>query len=786
MLKLVSLESLSRRLLYLLVVLVPLIFWPGTFLGLETIKTYVLLILVLVVAAVYLATGWQSGTLKRISSWWLVALWVLPLAALFSSLSSGAILHSLIGSGLETDTFFALAIFALLATLVPFVLSTRRDLSNVLMLLLGVGLINNLFQLLRLIGNFTFLNIFDPTAANLIGKWNELGIFAGLTLLISLAFISLLPWRRTKFLAGLVITAGITSFLVLLLVNYNLAWLLTSIGALAILAGQLIFGQLSPRRLFRFINPATIVLVISLFFFWFGQVGNTPAPLNAKFDLGTFINNVTGRLGVQVLEVYPSWPSTWMIAKSSLANNPVFGIGPNKFAAEWFKTRPVDVNETLFWQDSFKVGAGLVPSAVATLGVVGILSYALLILSVFGSGLLIWRQRSRELIDSILIFIIWLLTIYLWIFSIVYIPGIVILTLTFFFTGLLISALSVGREGLEYNSVSQTRLGKIVATFGQSGGLVVVFILLALVGQSFWSNVTYNRGLLASFSGDLIKGERLIARAASLNPSDIFYRSLVDLDLAFMSQIAAATDLKPEEVQQRFQAALSAAIANAQKARDYNSTNYLNWLYLGRVYESVVPLKVPNTYEEALKAYTKAKELAPSMPSVLLAFARLEIAAGNTAAARDYLDQALKVKRDYTEAIFIWAQIDSASGNLNRAIALADQAAKISPNNPVTFFSLGLLNYQAGNYTRARDALEQAVLLNPNYANARYFLGLSYDALGANARALEQFKILLPANNTPEINQIITNLEAGRRALANTTPPAPEDREALPVKETEE
>ena len=710
-------------------------------------------------------------------------LWAVPLATLFASLSSGAIRHSLVGSGLEADTFFALVILSLLATLVPFILSTRRDLSNVLTLLLGLGLINSLFQLLRLIGNFTFLSVFDATAVNLIGKWNELGIFSGLTLLISLAFVALLPWRRTKFLAGLVLATGASSFLVLLLVNYYLAWLLVGLGAAAIWLGQMFLGQSSERKLFRFINPATVILIISLFFFWFGQVGNTPAPLKEKFDLGTFINNTTGQLGVQVLEVYPSWTSTWSVIKSSLASNPVFGIGPNKFTAQWFKNRPVDVNETVFWEDDFRVGAGLVPSAVATTGLVGGLAYAFLILTIVGSGLLVWRRRG-EPVDNVLSFIIWLLAVYLWVFSILYIPGIVILMLTFFFTGLLIATLSLGKE--DPVPMSPSRLGHVINTFGQSGGLVIVFILLALIGQSFWSNVTYNRGLLASFSGDLAKGEILIARAASLNPNDVFYRSLVDLDLAFMSQIASSKDLKPEEAQQRFQTVLSAAIANAQEARDYDPTNYLNWLYLGRVYETVVPLKVPGAYDEALKAYTEAKTLNPLMPSVWLAFARLEIAAGNTVAARDYLDGALKVKRDYTEAIFILAQLDSATGNLSRAIALADQAVKISPNNPVTFFSLGLLNYQAGNYVRARDALEQAVLLNPNYANARYFLGLSYDALGANSRALEQFKFLLPANNTPELNQIIKNLEEGRRALVNTAPPAPEDRETLPVKDDEE
>ena len=56
------------------------------------------------------------------------------------------------------------------------------------------------------------------------------------------------------------------------------------------------------------------------------------------------------------------------------------------------------------------------------------------------------------------------------------------------------------------------------------------------------------------------------------------------------------------------------------------------------------------------------------------------------------------------------------------------------------------------------------------------------------AEAIEQFeqiKILNPGNE--EVEKILSNLKAGRRALSNISPPelAPEEREDLPIEEEE-
>ncbi len=313
--------------------------------------------------------------------------------------------------------------------------------------------------------------------------------------------------------------------------------------------------------------------------------------------------------------------------------------------------------------------------------------------------------------------------------------------------------------------------------------MVILGSVFILSGR-FVAGAIFSSGMSKAYTGDLVQGEKLIKRAISISEADIFYRSLIDFKLAALEKLLAKTDLTPEVARGEFEVIMKEAVLAGQRATELSPSNYANWLALGRIYETLVPLGVEGSYQGAAQAYQKAAELNPSSPAIFLDRARLEVAAKNTTQARNYINQALDLKKTYTEAIFILAQLDSQTGNLAAAIKRSEEAAALSTGDPTIFFQLGFLRYQNSEWTRAAEALKRAVELNSNYANARYFLGLSYDALGESALALEQFKIIAASNtDNKEISQIVTNLTAGRRALVNTEPPAPKDRKKLPVKE---
>jgi len=776
--------------LYTIIFLIPLAFWPSQYLIVDGAKKYPFLILVTALAISFVLSRWSAPTLVLPSRSWLLAFSLPVVTALIAGLLSGAPYHSLIGLGVENDTVWALLFWFLFGLLAALVWLSRPAAGLYLPIAtLGLGTIIALFQWAKLLlGNFTFLEVFTNPAANLIGRWNEFGLFMGLVTVLALAFLTFLPWRRTLLLGLLAWFSLVLGLVSLLIVNYWYAWLLVGLSALLLLLvrwfrerGSDNSGQSTIRRLW-FVWPLIIVILAGSLII-FGNQNFWPTMAN-RLGLAARLEAASNWLGVEVLEVSPSWLGTGQVAWGALKESPLIGAGPNKFSNAWFKHRPASVNGTVFWALNFDYGVGFLPNWVVTMGGLGIIALVLL-LGIFGYYLfkVLFGTGLKDNPSRPLLSIVAFGTLYLLVAAIVYPVGTVLLVYLFAFAGLFVAMIT--NTGLSPTwEIKLRSTGSAVTTWVLSAGGVIGLIIILLLVQNLVAAIYFSRAIVAiNRDGDLNNGEVLLARATGFNRHDLFYRSLVEVELGMLNGLLQNQTLDAETAQTSFQNILAALVDNSRRATEYNPTNYLNWQYKGQVFESLVPLEIEGATEAGREAYNQARLVSSDLPSVLLALARLEAAAGNQSAARDYLTVALAKKPNYTEAIFVLAQLEANSGNLQSAINFAETASVQDPANPTTWFAVGLLKYQAGSFGGAREALEQAVALNPSYANARYFLGLAYDRLGFKTKALEQFRTILATNDLAEIRQIIVNLEAGRAALAETEPPAPEDREALPVED---
>ena len=259
------------------------------------------------------------------------------------------------------------------------------------------------------------------------------------------------------------------------------------------------------------------------------------------------------------------------------------------------------------------------------------------------------------------------------------------------------------------------------------------------------------------------------------------------MGLVSLGQIAASKDLPADKATALFRDNLGITIAYAREAARINPADPVNWMQLGRIYESIVALKVEKADEAALNSYAEAFMVSPLDPSPFIASARVAMQTKKIDDARKYLQGALNIKPDFADALFMLSQIEAQAGNLKEAILIMEQTASVSPNNFGVFFQLGLLQYQNNNFNAARTAFERAVGLNSDYANARYFLGLIYDKQGLKEKAIEQFVSIAKTNpDNEEVKKILSNLGNGRSALAEFAPPAPEKRSKPPISEKEQ
>ncbi len=765
-----GLDKAAFIILQVVLFLTPIFFIPSLAVPLQTGRAAFILYGIIAAFIVWAIARLKDGIFEAPRSLFYASAGVLALAYTASALFSANQAVSLSGSGFELGTlaFFlpSLALFAL----VPLVTKTKEQIFYSFATLLGSFFLVSLFHTIRFIFGADVLSfdIFTSATANVIGKWNDLGIFFGLSALLSL--IALERATLTKLFKILVYVCFVLSMIMLIVVNFAPVWISLAVLSLVFFVYKLSFDKEEGELGARIPYHALAVLIISVLFIFAG----------AKIS-----GLISDSLGTSQVEVRPSWGATMEIAKSSLGANPVFGVGPNRFSSEWLMHKPVGINSTVFWNVDFNYGIGFVPSFIATSGILGILAILLFI------GLFVTLAVKALLRPSAAPFTRYLVlsslfaSVYLWIFSVIYVPSAAIWILTLILSGLFVAA---AREDGIVGTKRFSVLNRPAASF-----VSVLLTILALIGAVSFAyfvtvkvlaNVYFQKGVITiNTTNDLVAGEKSITQALTLAPNDTYYQSLSELYLVKINNLFQDTKITQSEAQAQFQQLLGVAIQAAQAAVAYDPTNYQNHLTLGRIFEAVVPLNIEGAYDSAKKAYDAGLAVNPESPEIYLVLARLEVANKNNEAAKAFIAQALEKKNDYADAYFLLSQIQIADNDVPNAINSVSAAATLTPNDPGIFFQLGLLYYNQKNFQNSALALERAVTLNPQYANAKYFLGLSYYENKDTARAIQQFKDIEATNpENEDVKTIIANLEAGKAPI----PPAanPVKAGTLPVKET--
>jgi len=633
------------------------------------------------------------------------------------------------------------------------------------------------FHLVRLILGVDYFSfgVFTNTVASLVGKWNDLGSFAGLMVLLSFLSVEFAPLSRLLKVV-LYLVLGF-SLLLLVLVNFFLGWIVVGAMALIVLVYNLTLYRPSEDSVLggnerRFSVGSICILLLAVLFLVSGD------------SIGATLSESTG---INYIEVRPSWGATLSVVEETWKENVLLGSGPNRFTTAWLKFKPEAVNETLFWNNDFATGIGLAPTFAVTTGVLGTLALLLFLGTFLYSG---FRAlfTAGDLFARFLILSSFIGGFYLWVIVIFYVPNIVLLSLAFVFTGVFISLLA------HYGLIKTIFI--FVTRDPRIGFLSVLLLLLLSVGTVLGGYTIFERYLSLAFVhqgrtalaqyGDFDRAEGLINRAIALNNSDILYRQLADVELIRLGSILNREGASIEAIRTEFQDTLGKAIAAGQGAIQIDETNYLNWDSLGKVYSAVIPLNIPGAYESAKASLDRAIALSPQSPALVLSQARIELSRGNAKEARNYITSALALKSNYADALFLLAQIEINEGNTFGAIRSLEQAALLSPNDIGLFFRLGILNYSVGANQKAIDALERAIVLSPSYANAKYFLGLAYANIRRNDEAVKQFEDILVTNpGNEEVEKILENLKNGVSPLTGIESLSSTERDGAPIGEGE-
>ena len=757
-------ENMALYLIMGVMFLLPIFFIPSLSVPFSFTKSLLIFVSILVAFFLFLISKLKRGEIVLPRNGIVLIAWALPVIYLLSAIFSGNSSISYLGQGFEIDTFGFITIMVLMLSLVPLLLKTKESVFRIHMaLVLSLGILV-IFQGLRLIFGADFLSfgIFTTPTANLLGKWNDLGIFLGLTTILSLITLEGLNLNKlSRFILCIIL---IISVVFLTIINFFPVWLLVGLFSLGLLVYSL------SKSIFKFGNsteqsnksanqekgkatiPSIVLLIISVAF----------------IVAGSFLGGYTSSLfDVSHIEARPSWQSTMDITKETYKENLLFGSGPNTFANQWTRLKSQSINNTLFWNIDFESGVGFIPTSFTTTGAIGGIAWIAFFIFLLYSGfknLIVSAIEDKA--SYYLSMSLFLGSIYLWVFTIIYIPNVVIVTLAFLLTGMYIASLrhrpSAPIEKI-IDFASNPRIG-FVSILALTILLIISAVSLYLVGGQYTSAVAFQGSLVAAnVEGDIEKAEKKVATAIKLGNNDRYNTFAAEINLARINQVLSDEEKDLEERRTEFQNILASAISNVQAAIKIDDKNYQNWSMLGRVYGSVIPLGVEGAYESAQRSYSQALLLNPHSPEVLLTLARLELAkdSGNIEGAKQFISLALGKKNNYTEAIFLLSQLEIQAGNIKGAIKSVEAAVVIEPNNPTFFFQLGLLQTNEGNTEKAINALEKAVILNSQYSNARYFLGVNYFNEDRVDEAIEQFEVIATLNpGNEDVKAIIESLKA--------------------------
>jgi tetratricopeptide (TPR) repeat protein len=700
----------------------------------------------------WLGARFCQGKVSMPRSLILIAGKTLMLALVLSALFSGAVRASFWGAGFGLGSGSTFILLYLVLFLCAAIFQDKKKRFQLAVAILGAGALAVLFQFSHLFFSYAtaFHGFLSAPTANLVGKWNDLGIYLSFIALMSLGIIRFFPLEKRLRIALYSLFSA--CFFFMIAINFLAAWIIFALVMIVVCIYE--WMHRAPETKPLLILSASVASFSILFILLNGFIGAF----------------VPTHLHTLSLEVRPSLRATASVVSHTLAKHPLLGVGPGHFAESWVMYRPTSVLASQFWNTDFDSGFGLLPSLFATSGLLGGLALVFLLGSFLYQAM---KMRIFALKDETKYLAggTFVLTLFLWLMTVVYVPNIALMGMTFAMTGIFV-AMSAGKKASDMYALSfaRDRRMKIIALVATVILSLAVIVFGFISVRQFVAAVYSSRSAAALSTGSIEDAGQSMSRALAIDPNDQEYRAMTDLYLAKANTLLSTPGQTLDAIKPELGELFGSARQSALLATEYDASNYLNWIELARFYQTALPLGLQDAYVDAKTTYMKALALNPTNPSIYLSIANLDLAEKNTDMARQDIASALAIKPDYTDAFFLLAKIAQDSGDVQEAIRQVQKAELADPASFAAAFDLGILEYSVKDYANAGLSLEHAVILNPTNLDARYFLGVTYDAIGRKEDALAQFQYI--ASQTPEnqeIKTIIANLQAGRSALEPVT-----------------
>lgn len=275
--------------------------------------------------------------------------------------------------------------------------------------------------------------------------------------------------------------------------------------------------------------------------------------------------------------------------------------------------------------------------------------------------------------------------------------------------------------------------------------LVCIFLVLFSLRAFKKTNKIYILAILSmQIIATVVEVARAILSVQNLNIGVeffIFVFGIVIPSVVFMSDyfglnLTEFVDIKMGDLFMKKKKYLK-AIEKYQKALLQNSTSATTFSKLGHAYNGIGDKRT------AFDRFARAVELDRNDYKSYYEIGIIFNEMNKKKDAEVVLDNALRIKPDFTDASMLLANVLCSQNKFDDAIRIYKEAIKYESENYELFYNLGLIHTELRDFNDALECYKSVIKLNPEHGESYFSIGQIYLLKGEFDEALKSFESVL-------------------------------------------
>ena len=384
--------------------------------------------------------------------------------------------------------------------------------------------------------------------------------------------------------------------------------------------------------------------------------------------------------------------ASWSIAIDTFKSSLLFGSGPASFIQQFTKFKPLSLNRTPLWANVFTVSGNEVFQIITTLGIAGMIAFAMIIISwvklskrnpgtrITATQLAIYASIVTILITSLLI----PFTVTTWIV----LTSLLALTISL---NKMKNLTKIKDVVVTINAITiieptqptvlpsqQTNLDNLLPWMLALPTIVGLIFTASFFSRAYAADYYLKQSLDAANQNRGSDTYNLQIKAIQKMPNlDRYHLVYSNTNLALANSLASQGDLTDQD-QQTIAQLVQQAIREARTATQLNPQKSNNWHNLANIYRNLVNF-ADGADQFAIAAYIRAIQLDPTNPGLRIELGGLFYSLQRYEEAIDRFKEAVQLKPDLPNAHYNLSAAYQKTGKILEAYQSMQQVVALVP-----------------------------------------------------------------------------------------------------------